>query len=191
MPSDFPFPLIKTQRMVLRHYEPALAPLIQQYHVDNQNFLYRWDPADMREKITPEFWKLRCHEAVEVFQKKKSIQLLALNPEETKMWGGVNIRNVQFKPVWCGELGFSVAEAQEGKGIAFEMVTAAIDYAFEVFNLHRLMASHDVDNPRSGKLLSRLGFSKEAYFAKILYTHGEWRDHIHYSLINENWKTED
>ncbi len=40
----------------------------------------------------------------------------------------------------------------------YESVSAAIKWVFEDRQLRRIEASHALDNPRSGRLLDRLGF---------------------------------
>jgi ribosomal-protein-alanine N-acetyltransferase len=50
------------------------------------------------------------------------------------------------------------------------------------------MANHLLDNPRSAKLLQRLGFVREGLAKDYLRIDGEWRDHVLNSLTNPQWE---
>lgn len=41
------------------------------------------------------------------------------------------------------------------------------------------------DNKPSIRILEKLGFIYEGISNKILEVNGEWKDHLHYALINE------
>ena len=55
------------------------------------------------------------------------------------------------------ELGYWVARAYWGRGVATEAATALLDIA-RALRLPRLQASHFLDNPASGRVLEKLGF---------------------------------
>jgi RimJ/RimL family protein N-acetyltransferase len=56
------------------------------------------------------------------------------------------------------ELGYWFARAHWGKGLATEAGQAVIDLADASLRLPRLISSHAVDNPASGRVLAKLGF---------------------------------
>jgi RimJ/RimL family protein N-acetyltransferase len=85
------------------------------------------------------------------------------------------------------EIGYTLAPAFQGKGLATEAATAVIDYAFHVLKMHRLSATADPRNMASIKLLERLGFRKEAHFVKSLWFKGAWADDVVYGLLEEEW----
>ena len=57
-----------------------------------------------------------------------------------------------------GSLGYWLSEAVWGRGLAREASRAVVRFAFDTAGLVRLRAGHADDNPRSGKVLSSLGF---------------------------------
>ncbi len=87
------------------------------------------------------------------------------------------------------EIGYTLAHAFHGKGLAREAATAVIDYAFSILKMHRLSASVDPRNLASLKLLEHLGFRKEAHFVKSLWFKGDWADDVVYALLEKEWQT--
>lgn len=61
-----------------------------------------------------------------------------------------------------GDLGYWLDEASWGAGLATEAAAAVRDFAFKDLNLAGLRSGHAADNPASGKVLVRLGFTHVA-----------------------------
>lgn len=61
------------------------------------------------------------------------------------------------RPSGAVELGYWIARAHWGRGLATEAGRAVIDIA-RALRLPRLEAAHFVDNPASGRVLEKLGF---------------------------------
>ncbi|WP_281555997.1 GNAT family protein [Thalassomonas sp. RHCl1] len=81
------------------------------------------------------------------------------------------------------ELGFTVAPEYQGQGVATESVSIFLNYLFTVLNKHRVIATTDVENVASYKLLEKLGFRREAHFVKNIYFKGAWGDEYQYALL--------
>lgn len=62
------------------------------------------------------------------------------------------------RPSGAVELGYWIARAHWGKGFATESCTALVDIA-HALGLPQLEGSHFVDNPASGRVLEKLGFT--------------------------------
>jgi RimJ/RimL family protein N-acetyltransferase len=56
------------------------------------------------------------------------------------------------------QLGYWIARAHWGKGLATEAGRAVVDLADASLRLPRLKASHAIDNPASGRVLGKIGF---------------------------------
>jgi RimJ/RimL family protein N-acetyltransferase len=69
------------------------------------------------------------------------------------------------------ELGYWIARAHWGKGIATEAGRAVVDLADASLRLPKLKASHAIDNPASGRVLGKIGFRPTGAFAD-LYSQG-------------------
>ena len=58
-----------------------------------------------------------------------------------------------------GTLGYWLDWAAWGRGYAFEAARAVTHFAFEDVGLSSLKAGHADDNPASGRILTKLGFT--------------------------------
>lgn len=59
------------------------------------------------------------------------------------------------------ELGYWVGRPYWGRGYATEACSRVLDYGFQVLNLRRVFARHVVENPASGRVLEKLGMTRE------------------------------
>lgn len=72
---------------------------------------------------------------------------------------GVIVGLTSLRPVGDDrELMIALSERCWGGGVAFEAAQAAMRHGFTVLNLDRILASVDLPNERSHRLMARLGF---------------------------------
>ena len=81
------------------------------------------------------------------------------------------------------EIGYALARAHWGQGHAQEALRLALEYAFNVLNLHRLQADSDPRNAASIRLLERLGFVREGLLRERWHVGGEIQDSAIYALL--------
>ena len=86
-----------------------------------------------------------------------------------------------------GEIGYSLARAYQGRGLASEAVAALLDYAFGVLQMHRIVAQVDCENTPSVALLERLGFRREGHFIRNAWFKGKWADEYLYAMLAADW----
>ncbi len=86
-----------------------------------------------------------------------------------------------------GEIGFALARAHWGRGIAMEAVSALLAFAFGELQLHRLEADVDPRNDRSLRLLERLGFHREGNLRERYFVDGERQDAVMLGLLRPEW----
>jgi RimJ/RimL family protein N-acetyltransferase len=86
-----------------------------------------------------------------------------------------------------GEVGFTLARQHQGKGFAFEAVSALLEYTFKKLALHRVVAITDCENADSIRLLERLGMRREGHFLQSIQNKGEWRDEYQYAILRDEW----
>ncbi len=85
------------------------------------------------------------------------------------------------------EIGFMLARAHWGRGVASEAVRAALGYGFGALGLHRVEADVDPENAASLTLLGRLGFRAEGHLAERWFTYGAWRDTVLLGLLASDY----
>ena len=59
------------------------------------------------------------------------------------------------------DIGYCLGRAFWGRGIMPEALRAVIDYLFGTVGVNRITASHDVNNPKSGRVMEKAGMKEE------------------------------
>jgi RimJ/RimL family protein N-acetyltransferase len=84
-------------------------------------------------------------------------------------------------------IGFTLARPYQGQGYALEAVTCLLDYLYDELKLHRVIATTDVLNSASIRLIERLGFRREAHFIENDWFKGRWSSEYWYAMLAEEW----
>jgi ribosomal-protein-alanine N-acetyltransferase len=182
-------PIIETERLILRLATKEDIPQILQYFTQNKEYLTPFYPRWQEEFFTAEYWWYQLQQNTAEFYSDLSCRLFIFtksNPET--IIGVVNFSNFVRGVAHFCTVGYSLAEAEQGKGYMTEALGAAVNYAFTDLVLHRIMANYMPHNQRSGNLLKRLGFVVEGYARDYLLINGKWEDHILTSLTNPHWQ---
>ena len=85
------------------------------------------------------------------------------------------------------EIGFTLARAYQGRGIATEAVTTMLHQAFAAWQLHRVSATTDCLNLGSIALLERLGFRREGHHIENVWFKGAWGSEYVYAMLAREW----
>ncbi|HEX6098824.1 MAG TPA: GNAT family N-acetyltransferase [Thermoanaerobaculia bacterium] len=81
------------------------------------------------------------------------------------------------------ELGYAIGRAYWGQGYGSEAAGAAVRFAFDSLDLHRLEADVDPRNHASIRCLERLGFRREGYARERYHLYGTVHDAVLYGLL--------
>lgn len=85
--------------------------------------------------------------------------------------------------VQAAKLGFAVHPDHWGNGYATDAARTALEFGFEELGLHRVSAAVGPNNTASLTVVKRLGFMYEGRLRDHVFTNGEWRDSLLYSLL--------
>ncbi|HET6554430.1 MAG TPA: GNAT family protein [Dyella sp.] len=86
------------------------------------------------------------------------------------------------------EFGITVAQSEQGNGVAREALEAWLGLLFGRLDVHRVHASVDPRNTASMALLRSLGFRQEAHFRESLRFRGEWVDDVIFAMLAREWR---
>jgi RimJ/RimL family protein N-acetyltransferase len=86
------------------------------------------------------------------------------------------------------ELGMTICQAYQGKGLAREVNAAVLDYCFYELKLHRVFALCDSRNTPSMISLERTGFLQEGRIRQDRFCKGEWIDIFIYGMLETDWR---
>jgi [ribosomal protein S5]-alanine N-acetyltransferase len=180
---------LETKRLVLRIGEPDEAPLAVRFYEENRDHLAPFDPARPPLFYEERFWRMQLRQNVDDFVGDRALRLFLFpRPGEDRVIGNLSFTNfVRGVGQYC-TLGYSIAAGEEGKGLMYEALGAAIEFAFDSLHMHRIEANYLPHNVRSGRLLRRLGFVVEGYSRDYLQIAGHWEDHVRTALLNPRWR---
>ena len=111
----------------------------------------------------------------------------AIEIKETHQLAGDCGLEVLVQDARQAQLGITLARAHQGQGVATEAVNAVLDYAFINLDLHRVIATVDVENTRSAALMERVGLRREGHFIKNAWFKGHWADEYLYAVLQAEW----
>lgn len=116
-----------------------------------------WAPHETREKAAEAlraYMTQEHHFAIVLRDENRVIGAVKLNPDENR------------GKYFAKSLSYVLSPSDWGKGYMTEAVRAVIRYAFDMCGVELLTAFHKTENPRSGKVLARCGFSCEGILYK-------------------------
>jgi ribosomal-protein-alanine N-acetyltransferase len=88
-------------------------------------------------------------------------------------------------------IGFWLIPTVQGEGYGTEAVSLVLDHLFRVNPAPAVYAKVLPHNEASRGLLESLGFTQEGRARKEAFWEGEYQDSIMYSILREEWHTED
>ena len=80
-----------------------------------------------------------------------------------------------------------IAPAHQGKGYATTATSLAMDYAFSVLNLYKLILIVDCENSRAVHVYQKLGFKEEGILRHEFFVEGEYRDVIRMAIFQPEY----
>jgi len=173
---------IETDRLVLRPLVPSDAPAIFAMRSDADLLKY-WDAPPYTDPRQAEEMVAKSQAAI------ADNAMLELGIELREVQGVVG--TVCLHTIhWAserGEIGYTLAREQHGKGLMTEALTALINFVFGEMGFRRLEADIHPDNGASRTVLERLGFQREGYMLERWNVAGDISDTEFFGLLARNW----
>jgi ribosomal-protein-alanine N-acetyltransferase len=92
--------------------------------------------------------------------------------------GQLTIGNVTHGALRSAWIGYWVASARTGGGVATAALALGLDHCFGAVTLHRVEATVRPENVASRAVLAKAGFREEGLLKRYLEVDGGWRDHL-------------
>ncbi|HEY3614843.1 MAG TPA: GNAT family N-acetyltransferase [Gaiellales bacterium] len=105
--------------------------------------------------------------------------------EDGELAGEIALSNVVRRAFQSGSLGYWVAGARNGRGVATAAVEQIVRLAFGELDLHRIEAGTLLHNVGSQIVLDRNGFAPFGVATGYLRIAGAWCDHVLFQRIAE------
>lgn len=178
------FPVLTTERLVLRQVQHADAPAVLLSFGDPVVQLYNGPVLDLNG-----VHDLIANEVRAGYEKKESVVWGVTAREKDVVMGMIGLWNWD-KYHRRVMLGYDLARVYWGNGFATEGLTAVLTFAFgsAQMNLNRVDAYTIADNHRSVRLLERLGFTREGTRHGFSWEDdGTFHDSAIYGLLRHEW----
>ena len=175
---------LKTPNLIISQLKAEDLPLLVKYQNENKKHLAKWEPRRTLDYYSIEESRKRIDVNLQNFKLGTSISLVGFNKTKTEIITLCTFSNIVYGVFQACNLGYSISEREQGKGLMFEMLESSISYLFNEYHLHRIMANYIPQNKRSEKLLLKLDFKKEGLAKSYLKIAGKWEDHILTSKIS-------
>ncbi len=173
-----PFPLINTERLILRQIVAADVQDILSMRSDKKVMRYIDRlPVQSEEEALQLIQKI-----TEGLDKNEGITWGIALKDEPGLIGTIGFWRID-KENYRGEIGYMLMTAHHRKGITQEALTAVLRHGFDTIHLHSVEGNVNIANEASMKLLEKFGFVKEAHFKENYYFNGQFLDSIIYSLL--------
>jgi [ribosomal protein S5]-alanine N-acetyltransferase len=159
------------------------AARIARLLTDSQAFLARWEPVRGEEYFTPEGQRAFIEAALDGFRRGTSVPHVILD-DSGQVAGRITLNSIVRGPFQSCSVGYWVAAAAGGRGLATRALGAIKHVAFGEMGLHRIEAGTLVHNVRSQKVLLRNGFVRFGLAPSYLKIAGKWQDHILFQVLS-------
>src|SRR5258707_6553307 len=171
------FPVLETQRLVLRELRPEDAEILFRFYSDEEVMRYYDTPMNRLEQVQRSIAAHRSR-----FENNEAIR-----------WG-ITIKGTKDIVGNCGFyrdsysqyalLSYVLARPYWGKGLMTEALRAIIAFGFDHYQLHRIEAHVVVSNQASLRVLQKLGFKKEGFLRERFYENNHFHPECVFALLN-------
>ncbi|WP_166996642.1 GNAT family N-acetyltransferase [Paramicrobacterium fandaimingii] len=143
----------------------------------NGDFLAPWEPHRSSSYPTPEGQRLEIERAIGAFDSGTGVPFAILGGAG-EIVGRITLAGIVRGAFLSASIGYWVAEAANGRGLATDAVGATVRYAFDELGLHRVEAATLVHNAASQRVLEKAGFTRYGRAPEYLRIAGMWQDHV-------------
>lgn len=176
---------IKTERLVVRCYQPADARLLLESVTENVEHLKPWMPWVHNE---PTSFEQKLQGVINFrgkFDLHENYVYGIFNREETQLLGGTGLHpRIGDNEL---EIGYWIHKDYINKGLVTESTAALVKVAFEIIHIHRIEIHCDPRNLASASIPRKLGFTHEGTLRAKTPFLDRWSDSMVWGLLKEEY----
>ncbi|HEU4642251.1 MAG TPA: GNAT family N-acetyltransferase [Gemmatimonadaceae bacterium] len=175
-------PTLDTSRLVLRPFTLADAPAVQRLAGAREVADTTLTIPHPYEAGMAEEW-IGMHEAQ--FAAGEGVTFAITERDGGALVGAIGLT---VQPAHArAELGYWLGTPYWGRGYCTEAARAVLGHAFDALALHRVWACHFARNPASGRVLQKIGMTREGCLRGHIEKWGRFEDVEMYGVIGEEW----
>lgn len=172
------FSTLQTERLILRPVQPDDAEAMFDYLRDEETVRFITVPPV---KTVTEV----LENSIQSYFMLDPIGKWAIVYDQT-MIGTIDLRlNEAHRQA---EIGYVLNKRYWGQGIMPEAAQAILAVGFDQLQLVRIFSEHDTRNPKSGRVMTKIGMQQEGVALKSQIIKGEIVDMVHYAITDTQYK---
>jgi ribosomal-protein-alanine N-acetyltransferase len=179
---------LTTQRLVLRPPRTGDIGEIRRLLRHNHAHLRPWNPAPRSGEDPSSITEVSntiLRQRREWKSGRSYVFMLALRSDPARFVGKIALNGIMRGAMHGAYLGYWMDVDHQGGGLCTEGLRAILDFAFGPAQLHRIQAAIMPHNPKSLRVIEKLGFRREGYAERYLQIGGRWEDHILFARTRE------
>jgi ribosomal-protein-alanine N-acetyltransferase len=159
------------------------APVLTRLVRKDREFQAPWEPARDERWYTEAGQGADLRAALERHAAGLALPCVVLD-DDGAVAGRVTLNNVVRGAFQSCSIGYWVASASNGRGLATSAVAEMLRRAFTDLGLHRVEAGTLLHNAASQKVLERNGFTRYGLAPRYLRIAGRWQDHVLFQVLD-------
>jgi ribosomal-protein-alanine N-acetyltransferase len=177
-------PNIETDRLILRRLELTDAQSVFDHWLSDERVSdNRISPAHKTVSETIE----RVAKIVSEYGNKEfcywGIELKA----NGELIGEIDLYNFGKATGNC-EVSYSIGYKCWNQGYGTEALKAVVEFGFRYMNIHKISAAHNIDNPASGRIMSKVGMVQEGMIRHMIRNaKNQYKDCAVYGILQEEY----
>jgi len=185
--SDPIFPVLHTNRLLLREHQPEDAAAVFELFSDPVVTRY----YNLPRLTAPEQAQPILKRRIDRFYHRRGIRwAITLAGAAEGLIGSCGF-NAWNKRAFNGEIGYELLPSHWNRGIMTEAVAAIVAYGFSHLHLHRIEAWIVTENIGSARVLEKVGFQAEGTMRDKGYWDGRFHDLALYALLKADFSLPD
>ena len=182
MKASLKSPILETERLLLRPFQLSDAS-------DVQRLAGNWAIADTTMNVPHPYEDGMAEAWISTHQPRFEAGELAVFAitfkADRELVGAVGLQ--VDRSFDRANLGYWIGEPFWGLGYCTEAATSIVEYGFAELKLQRMYAQHFARNPASGRVLQKIGMSKEGTARQHIKKWGKFEDLVLYGLLRNEW----
>ncbi len=171
-------PTIRTERFIIRPFKDADAKLWQSWDVDPEIQAHTPEPINEPQDIAEQ------HEYIKECEEEEDGYYWSIEAKTGPTIGTVALTDINEHHK-LAEIAILIGDKDYwGKGVATEVVTAVINFAFYELGVVRISAETEAGNIAVSKVLEKVGFIQDGEFLSARVKNGQRVDVNHYGILN-------
>lgn len=173
--------MLQTRRLLLRGFTLADAPHVQRLAGDRAiadttlNIPHPYGPG------VAEQW-IASHRGME--ERGTGVTWAVVMRDAESVIGAVGL-TIKAETTRA-ELGYWIGKPYWNHGFATEAAAAVVAYAFDTLGLHRVHACHLARNPASGRVMQKIGMTREGTLREHVRKWGVFEDVVVYGVLSHD-----